>query len=258
LFVIAKYHDVLRRLGLDSIEGVKRFSGSLVKNHQGRRDIQRIETTAGTQRLVFFLKRNWRPYRKDGLRCLFTRGTVWSQSRVEWENCLALQRAGIGIAEPIAFGEECALAWEKSSFLLTAAVPGEQTVEEFLSSCDDAVERRKVFDALADDIRKMHDAGLASPDLFTRHIFIERGTPPKFWLIDMARLDRRRRLSLKLRARDLAALHVTAPLRHASTRERLRFLRRYGGDRLLREAVRRRAAHLLKRTKFADFSSEKA
>jgi tRNA A-37 threonylcarbamoyl transferase component Bud32 len=112
-----------------------------------------------------------------------------------------------------------------------------------------------VFDALAREIRKMHDAGLASPDLFTRHIFLQRGAQEKFCLIDMARLDRRRKLSAKLRARDLAALNITAPLRFVSKEERQHFLDAYGRDVELGCLIQRRMQHLLRRRKFADYSA---
>lgn len=231
------------------MEGVKHFRGELIKNHKGRRDIQRFETAAG----VFFLKRNWKPYRKDGLRSLFTRGRAWSQSRVEWENSLALQRAGIAVAEPIAFGEECGLLWEHFSFIITARAAGEVTLDGFLCTARESRARRRLLAELAATIRRMHDAGLSSPDLFTRHIFVEPRPVAKFCLIDMARLDRGRRTSLKARARDLAALNVTAPLRIVTTRERLRFLAAYGGDHRLLAAVEKRSRYLLRRRKFGDF-----
>lgn len=255
VFVIAKFHEVLRQLGLDSMDGAKNFQAELIKDHKGRRDIQRITTDAGGQTLVFFLKRNWKPYKKDGVKSLFTRGEVWSQSHTEWENSLALQRAGVAVAEPVAFGEECGLFREKFSFIITAAARGEMTLDEFIRTSQDASERKCVFDSLAREVRKMHDAGLASPDLFARHIFLERASDTKFCLIDMARLDRRRKLSATMRARDLAALHVTAPLRFVFTNERLSFLRAYGADETLQRLIEQRARHLLKRRKFADFGA---
>ena len=257
VLVIAKHHEVLRQLGLDTMEGVKNFKGERIKNHKGQRDIQRFHAVlpgAGPTAGTYYLKRNWKPYKKDGLKSLLRRGEVWSQSRVEWENSMALQRAGIGIAQPIAFGEECNPLWEKFSFLITATARGEMTLDEFLRTNTDTSERRLVFSALGREIRKMHEAGLASPDLFTRHIFVERRPAPQFCLIDMARLDQRKSLSTKLRARDLAALNITAPLRFVSTRERLRFLKSYGGNRTLRRLVIERTHYLLKRRKFADFT----
>jgi len=235
------------------MEGVKSFRGELIKNHKGRRDIQRITTSANGRPLTLFLKRNWQPYKKDGMNSLFTRGAVWSQSRTEWENSLALQRAEIAVAEPVAFGEECGPLWEKFSFIITATARGEITMDNFLAANPEAAERTRVLDALARFVRKMHDAGLASPDLFTRHIFLTRGNTLEFCLIDMARLDRRNKLTPALRARDLAALHVTAPLRFLTTPERLRFLEIYGCPEL-QPRIEARARHLLQRKKFKDFS----
>ena len=82
VLVIAQHHELLRQLGLDTMDGVKQFNGELIKNHKGRRDIYRIHASAGPdgQPVVLFLKRNWQPYKKDGLSSLLTRGRVWSQS----------------------------------------------------------------------------------------------------------------------------------------------------------------------------------
>ncbi len=253
MLVIANYEEALRPLGLGTMEGVKSFRGELIKNHKGRRDIQRITTSANGRPLTLFLKRNWRPYKKDGLNSLLTRGAVWSQSRTEWENSLALRHAEIAVAEPVAFGEECGPLWENFSYIITAAARGEITLDKFLASNLAAAERQRVLDALARFVRTMHDAGFASPDLFTRHIFLTRGPVPEFCLIDMARLDRRAKLSPALRARDLAALHVTAPQRFLTAPERLRFLESYGVMEL-QPRIEARARRLLRRKKFKDFS----
>jgi len=256
MFAIARHRELLDKLGLASLEQVKAYRGDLVKNHRGRRDIFRINVpeAAGHAR-VLYLKRILKPYRKDGLKSLLRQGRVESVSRREWENSRALERAGIAVAGLIAYGEECGPLWEKFSFIITESAPG-QTMEQFLGACQDRARRRDVFDALARFVRQMHDAGLATPDLFTRHIFVDtENGDPVFCLIDMARLDRRTRLPERLRARDLAALNVTAPLRLASTRERLRFLHQYAGrrDRRLVQRIQRRVTRLLRRRKFQDF-----
>ncbi len=259
MVVIAKHRELLERLGLATIEQVKAFRGDLVKNHRGRRDIFRIAATdTAGQPLVLFLKRNWKPYKKDGLASLLRHGRVWSQSRQEWENSLTLQRAGLATAGLVACGEDCGPLWERFSFIVTEAAPG-QTLDQFLRECRTQATRRRVFDTLAAMLARMHGAGLATPDLFTRHIFVDlRPSKPALCLIDMARLDRQPMLSTALRARDLAALNITAPLRFVSARERVRFLRRYAGrlDKALARRVANRVAHLLKRRKFQDFLSQ--
>ena len=257
MVTIAKHAALLEKLGLSTLAGVKSFRGELVKNHKGRRDIFRIKATdaeGGEQ--VFFLKRSWKPYKKDGLSSLLRRGQVWSVSRQEWENSQALQAAGLRTAGLVAFGEDCGPLWEKFSFILTEAATGSQTLEQFLRTCDEPARRRRVFDALAVEVRKMHDAGLASPDLFTRHLFVDESAgAPKFCFIDMARLDRERPLTGRLRARDLAALNISAPLRFVSARERVRFLHVYSGGSVKPLAARicRRVEYLLKRRKFRGF-----
>jgi len=249
---------LLEKLGLSTLAGVKVFRGELIKDHKGRRDIFRLCTAGadGVER-TWFLKRCWKPYKKDGLASLLRRGRVWSISRQEWENSKALERAGLRAAGRVAFGEECGPLWEKFSFLVTEAAVGSQTVEQFLQTCAEPARRRKVFEALAAEIRKMHEAGLASPDLFTRHLFVDESEAgPRFCFIDMARLDCKRGLPDRLRARDLAALNLTAPLRFVSARERLRFLLVYarGSGRDLLPLIRRRVEYLLRRRKFRGFA----
>lgn len=253
-----RFAAALEKLGLTTLEGVRAFKGILVKNHKGSRDIFRIPVTDADGRpATLYLKRIWKSYKKDGLLSLLQHGRVWSISRREWENSKALEAAGVNSAPLVALGEECGLLWEKFSFILTVEAPGTQTASAFLQNCTDPVQRRRVFDALAIEIRKMHDAGQASPDLFARHIFVDETLePPRFCLIDMARLDRRRSLPPVLRARDLAALSVTAPLRFVSNRERLRFLKRYspGTARTLLPLILVRMKYLLRRRKFRDFA----
>lgn len=256
MVVIAKHRQVLSRLGLDSIAGAKAFQGSLIKNHRGHRDIYVIETRDDHGApLRFFLKRNLKAYRKDGMLSVLRRGKCWSTSREEWENSLLLHKAGVRTASLVAYGEECGLLWEKFSFIVTEAATGTGTLQDYLRDCKDGRQRRRVLQAFGKCIARMHSAGLASPDLFTRHVFVEPSNEPEFCLIDMARLDQRAALSAKHRARDLAALHVTAPLKHVTLRERLTFLRAYAGfvDRELLGLIKQRAKHLLKRRKFRDF-----
>lgn len=255
---LARHQSVLQRLGLAALDQVRVFQGETIKVHgEGRRDILRIQTHDETGApLVLYLKRTWRAYTKDGLRTLLRHGRAHSVSWQEWENSLSLQRAGLKTAPLVAYGEDCGWFRERFSFLITESVEGKGTLEQFLHECHDLEHRRRVLDALARNIRRMHEAGLAMPDLFTRHIFLElTGDQPAFHFIDVARLDRRAGGSVSGRVRDLAALNVTAPLRHVSMRERLRFLRIYDGwiDRKLVAGISARMKHLLRRRKYAGF-----
>jgi hypothetical protein len=227
---IAKHRAALESLGLATLGGVKAYTGKPLKTHRGKRDVFRIEIPGAT----LFLKRNWSPHKKDGLAALLTTGKVYSVAKREWDNSLKLQRAGIRTAELVAYGEDCGPLWERFSFIITEAAPGRPLSEAFVH-----------LDALAKEIRKMHDAGLFTPDLFARHIFVDGD---RFTLIDMARLDH------GPAERDLAALNVTAPLRLVSAKTRVRFLKVYGRPELFRP-IERRVRYLLKhRRKFSQFA----
>ena len=227
---IAKHRAALEALGLATLDGVKAYTGKPLKTHGGKRDVFRIEIPGA----ILFLKRNWSPHKKDGLTSLLQRGKVRSVAKREWDNYLALQRAGLHTAGLVAYGEDCGPLWERFSFIITEAAPGRPLNEAFVN-----------LDALAKEIRKMHDAGLFTPDLFARHIFVDGA---RFALIDMARLDK------GPAARDLAALNVTAPLRLVSAKRRLRFLKVYGGRHLFRQIEQRVRYLLKKRRKFSDFA----
>lgn len=263
MVLLARHQSVLQRLGLSTLEQVRTFVGETIKAHgEGRRDILRIRTSDETGApLVLYLKRTWRAYKKDGLRTLLRHGRVWSVSRQEWENSLSLQHAGLKTAPLVAYGQDCGWLCERFSFIITESVEGKGTLEQFLKECRDPMRRQLVLDALARNVRQMHEAGLAMPDLFTRHIFLElTGNQPVFYFIDLARLDRGRGVSWSRRVRDLAALNITAPVCCASARERLRFLRIYDGqiDRKLIHDISARMAHLLRRRKYAAFQGPAA
>jgi hypothetical protein len=255
MVIVEKFRNELEALGLTSTSRAKTFAGDLVKNHKGRRDIFRVPIESDGEKTLLFLKRNWRPYKKDGFVSFLKHGRARSLSRQEWENSRALNDAGFHTSPLVAVGEECSIFCEKFSFLVTESARGE-TVQHFLKECRDYRVRRKIFDALALEIRHLHDCGFATPDLFTRHIFVdEMNEKPRFCFIDMARLDRKKNISLQTRARDLAALNVTAPLHFVRATERLRFLKIYSGevDPKLFGLIQKRVQSLLKRKKFRSF-----
>lgn len=247
-----RYLRLLQQLDLVGIDRVKAARGEIVKDQRGKRDVIRL--VAGDS--VFFLKRVWKPKFKHGLQALLTRGRVRSQCGIEWDNLRLLRQHRIRTPELVAYGEEIVNLRERFSFILTRAAPGEMDLRDFVEQEHDPERRRRVLEALVQGVRRFHDAGFATPDLFARHLFIEwRGEQPRFTMIDLQRLDRRRRIGDRLRARDLAALNSSLPNHLVSPAERLRFLEMYRGrrDRAFFSRVRRRMEHLLVRNKRLNF-----
>ena len=235
--------------------GVKAWSGGLIKNQRDRRDVSRIEVADSDGVVsVFYLKRTWQPYRKDGLSSLFRHGRVVSSSRREWNNYMALRRVGIGTPDLIAYGEECGLFWERFSFILTGEVSDSVSLDQFLGQCREPRLRRNALREAALTVGKMNMAGLFSPDLFSRHIFVSSQSPrkPEACLIDMARLDRCSRMMRKKVVRDLALLNVSTSLRLLSLLERRVFIRTHPlhGNRLsLFRAVEKKSRYYFRKRK---------
>ncbi len=255
---IESHADVLSQLGLNSLESMAGYRGDQLKDHGGWRDVLRIQARDDTgQPVTLFIKRIWKSRLKDGLKSLIRRGRVWSNARVEFENYRTLRAAGIDTAPPVAFGEDCGLFRERFSCIITEAAGGID-LDDWLTAHPNPAERRPLLDALGRWVRRMHDAGLAFPDLFGRHVFITGDAPDfRFALIDVTRLDRRGTLSLYLRARDLAALNTSIPLAMAGMRDRMAFFRAYKHpDRLaLKRAILRRVRQLLRREKYQNFAT---
>jgi hypothetical protein len=255
VIVIEKYGPVLARLGLRTLEEFKNYEADVIQ--PDRREVLRIEATdEDGRKLLFFMKRNWRSSKKNGLMSLLRRGRVWSLAREEWENFKTMQCAGLRTAALVAYAEECGPLWEKFSCLVTEAAIGPDNLEAFLQQTPSPGPRRRIFDALAREVRRMHEAGVATPDFWSRHIFFDAtASQPVFCFIDLARLDVGQPLSRHARVRALASLNVSAPMRLVSLRERLRFLRLYAGrpDRKLVGEIKQRTERLLERNKYPEF-----
>ncbi len=264
-FVVLNYERELSSLGLKDLTSVRKFEGTLVKNHRGHRDILKLEIPTDNEgaTVVFFLKRNFKAYRKNGLNSLWRNRSVWSESRIEYQNTRKLAEAGIHTAEVVAYGEDCGPLWERFSFILSRQAEGDQSLDEWAEGNPTQQEIRYIGKSLASLIRKMHSANLATPDLFARHIFIEKiKSEPRFTLIDMARLDQLWLMSDRRRARDLAALNLSIPLRYLSMSRRLEFLIAYTGSRQAARRIliqiRKRVNRVKNRSKFQDyFESDK-
>ena len=257
---IESHAEHLRVAGLDTMAGIKAWNGGLVKNHRGRRDVSRIEVAGSDGVLrVLYLKRTWQPYRKDGFSSLFRHGRVVSYSRQEWDNYMALRRVGIGTPDLIAYGEECGPFWERFSFILTGEIRDSISLDQFLDQCREPHLRRSTLREAALTVGKMHRAGLFTPDLYSRHIFVfcQSTNQTRLCLIDMARLDRCSRMVRQKVVRDLALLNVSTPHCLLSLLERREFIRAHpvctNGQWLFRAVEKKSQYYLRKRRKFNGF-----
>lgn len=252
---IHRHEALLRRHGLDSLNAIRDLKVAPFKVYPGRRDVIRLklESEAGQPPVVLFVKRNWVPYPKHALASLVRFGRVIGFGEWEARNLLTLERHGISASPCVASGAEISGLNERFSFVISEAAPG-MALDDWLAEEPDDARRRTVSNALAAMLRRVHDHGFALPTLLARHVFVEfdpqdAASPPRLTLIDIDRLHWRPILPRRRRAKDLAHLQLSVPVRVATRTERIRFLYAYGrkmAKRLL-PMIQGRAAYLLRR-----------
>lgn len=227
--IIAGQEDVqlLRELGLDTLEGAKKFRHGRVVREAAFRRTWRVETRVGILYVKIHHGVAWR-YRVAHWR----RPT--SPARLEWENIQALLRSGFDMPEPVAVGEEAQpFGVPKHSFLVTREVQGEP-LDGFLAKGwpdPHQLGALKAHEAVIKDvagmIRRLHASGFYHRDLYCGHLIV---TPDPRWgrpyMIDLARVEQRFPPRRRWLVKDLAAMESSAPDTVSRT-DKLRFLLTY-------------------------------
>jgi heptosyltransferase-2 len=234
-WVDPEYQDGLAEAGLRSVEDVFGFDSAreLVKDNLARfrsRLQFRIERPA----TELFLKRYDRPPAWAQLRNRLSRRKRKSFGVGEYEAAAELAAAGINTPKVVCCGEQRGVLFEKRSFIITERIGRAESLEQKLPACFEEATgpeslkcRRDFIARLASFVRRFHDTGYRHRDLYLCHIF--HGEDGTLHLIDLARAFRPRLLGERYRVKDIAQLYYSAPGRHFSRTDRLRFYLCYTG-----------------------------
>jgi Lipopolysaccharide kinase (Kdo/WaaP) family len=223
---------------------------------QGR-SIGRLILHDGDERLVVYLKRHYRlPWLRGLLAVLFP-SMSWSPAFEEWDNLALLRAEGFPVPRVAAAGQLLLSGARLQSFLAVEELTGMLALHEAiplarrrLSPVEFAAWKRGLIGALATLCRSLHDRGYYHKDLYLCHFYLREadtlGIPPswdeRLVMIDLHRLGRHRLTGWWWLAKDLGQLLYSSAIEGVTARDRLRFWRRYHGDRrrsLLRRWVRR-------------------
>jgi len=211
------YRAFLRSLHLTDTEHFLALDGTIVSGHPGR-DVARLSLGS----ITVYLKREHRVPWSVRLGNFFAGFGLVSRSLREARILQGLEREGLAAPEWLATGED----GRGGAFLLVRAVTGAMDVRDFLRTCPDTMQRRRVARTLGRELARMHDAGFAHPDLYAKHVLIEP-SGERVWFLDWQRSRRGRRVGWATRRRDLAALHATLADELVTPRERLECLHAY-------------------------------
>jgi hypothetical protein len=162
-----------------------------------------------------------------------------------------LTEAGFHCAKPLAAMNEIESGAVRASYLISEALANAQILSHFaLGRAGEPrhgyARRKAVSDALAMELRRMHDAGIYTRDLQETNIMVEEiGGTLRFYFLDLE--DFRRASIVPQRRRMLNLVHLDRSIgRFVSRSGRLDFLYGYLGRQLDREARRTAVADYLK------------
>jgi heptose I phosphotransferase len=234
-FIDPAYKTGFERLGLTSIKAVFAFgAGKNLAKENLASYRSRIEFQIESPAVTVFLKRYDNPPIITQLKNWLSAKKRVSCALAEVEAAQKLAAMGINTPRMIGWGQVWGVIFEKRSFAAIEEIREGQSLErnmpEFFNepaTKGNLVWRRQFIRQLALFIRKFHDTGFRHRDLYLCHIF--RIPDGQFYLIDLARAFKPMLLGGQYRVKDVAQLHYSAPAKHFSKTDRLRFLRAYFG-----------------------------
>ncbi len=246
-FIDADYKAAFGKIGLTCTNAVFSFKAgkNLVKSnlapYRSRLQFEINHPTASGEQsrtITLFLKRYDRPP-------ILTQLQNWLRARkrvscgaFDIEPANQLASAAIRTPKIICYGEQWGGLFEKRSFIITEKIPNAKSLErklpEFFGQQDTAEKlklKRKFIAQLANFIKKFHQTNYRHRDLYFSHIFY--GDNGKFYLIDLARMFKPLIFSQRFRIKDISQVHYSAPAKHFSNTDRLRFYLNYTGHKKL-------------------------
>jgi len=254
-YIDSDYIAALRSAGIDSMDAVFAFDGGddLGKANLARYRSRRRFVLPETGRTCY-LKRYDRPPIGRQIRNWVDHLAHASTAASDWQPAAQLASAGIKTARIIAYGEEWNwMVVERRSFVIMEEIANARSLEDRLpqyfydsAPLENVSQKREFIEKLADFARRFHDTGLRHRDFYLCHIFMT--ADEDLYLIDLQRTFRPMVMDKRLRVKDIAQLHYSAPGRIISSADRLRFYLRYVGqegltraDRCFLKCVRNRA-----------------
>ncbi len=175
----------------------------------------------------------------------------------EWNAIRAFHRAGLPTMTPLAVGLPQGIGLYQNSFLLTREIEDVQPLDHYLPHhftpplhSDHIKEKRSLLRELARLVKSLHRLGFNHRDLYLCHILVKRETPCtwKIFFADLHRVDYRKKVPLRWRVKDLAALNYSADQNSITRTDRLRFIKYYLGEQKLTDQLKSVIKKVLRKT----------
>ena len=239
IIVTSEYASLLSRNKLTDFNTLMHYqNGRVVKNAIKERSTVRLTLKDSDGEIGAYLKRYQAPsfnaWVSSLLKLSFPRSAM-----DEWNNIHAFHARGIPTMIPLSAGLRKRHAFEKESFLLTREIEGAERLEHYFPrhlspplTGHTLKEKRALIKELALLVRRMHMLGLNHRDLYLCHILVKKDSHHNWniYFADLHRADRRKKVGVRWKVKDLAALNYSADRNFITRTDRLRFLTHYRGE----------------------------
>ncbi len=191
----------------------------------------------------FYLKLHWGVGWREILKNLTSLRLPVLGAKNEWQAIQRLEQLGVETMRLAGCGQSGLNPARRRSFVITEALTGCISLEEH---CRDWPQRpppfgrkRALIERVADMTRRLHENGLNHRDLYICHFLLQqpwdgREASLHLHLIDLHRVQMRRRTPRRWLVKDIGSLHFSSMEIGLTRRDRLRFLRGYFGRPLRR------------------------
>ena len=260
LWIDAEFRPLLERAGWDRFEAVMAASDGHCWRAMPHRENWRFDLPDGQGGSCrVYVKKHHVRRRRSWLRATLGRSAMATPARIEMENVARLRQAGIESMRVIALGERFHNDGLVESFLVTEELQGFGELQSFLpqrfARRSPMITRGRNRDLdhlirrVAEIARRFHETGYNHRDLYAGHFFVREPTAGEFEirLIDLQRVQHRRRFRRRWLVKDLAQLAWSLPAEQIGCRDRLAFMRHYLGVSRLRPCDKRLVREILAR-----------
>ncbi len=252
MWLDARIEPQLQQAGLTDFDSVMAtFDGrclrALTDRENWRLSLQNKQQTRGA-----YLKKHHVRTWLTRLRARLGTGPGETSGRVEAHNVGALTANGIEVMRLMAYGEKLHADGLLESFVLTEELEDYTDLHTFLhhrfpplsipvSTAARDRDLAQLIREVARVARRFHQAGFNHRDLYCGHFYIRESVPGEFHirLIDLQRVQHRRRFRRRWIVKDLAQLAWSAPRDRIKCTDKLAFMRCYLGVGKLRPADKR-------------------
>ena len=171
----------------------------------------------------------------------------------EFSNILAFHKAGLPTMRPVAAGKRAGKVFGSESFLITKGIKDCVTLETYAESClktKTFTEKTNLIKKIALLSRKMHQSGFNHRDFYLCHFFIgiKENNKDELFIVDLHRVDIRKKMPERWIIKDLAALNYSAKSINITRTDKLRFLKYYLSTRKISEQEKLFVLKIIKKT----------